>query len=314
VLRARRHGLVALFAALLAVPVLFVSPAAAHSPAAAKAYSYCFGSGLFGDLFSVAGTSARGTDAREPALNATLDEVPASAKGKGGRLFSATIPTYVHVITPDGVIGNVSDAKIREQIRVLNDGFNGSLGGYDTGFRFTLAGIDRTINADWFYITPGGADEFKMKRALRQGGANALNVYLNTAGAYLGWAYFPSGYKSRPYVDGIVIDWESLPHVSSTYAGRFDLGYTVTHETGHWLGLYHTFQGGCNAKGDYVDDTPFELTPTSRCPVGKDTCPEPGLDPIHNFMDYSDDPCYTQFTAGQAQRMQDQYLFYRAAG
>jgi hypothetical protein len=308
----RRHVLTALLAAVIAVPVLFVSPASAHS--GAVGYSYCAGSTLFGDLFSpqAAGLARGGDQAREPGLNVTVEEAPAMPGSNS--LFAATIPVYFHIITPDGVIGNVSDAKVAEQIAVLNAGFDGSLGGVDTGFRFQLAGITRTTNAHWFDIKPGGEDEYKMKRTLRQGGANALNIYSNTAGAYLGWAYFPKGYASRPWVDGIVVDWESLPHVSSTYAGRFDLGYTVTHETGHWLGLYHTFQGGCNAKGDYIDDTPFELTPTSRCPAGKDTCPNPGLDPIHNFMDYSDDPCYTQFTAGQAERMQDQYLFYRASG
>ena len=151
-----------------------------------------------------------------------------------------------------------------------------------------------------------------MKRALRQGGANALNLYSSTAEAYLGWAYFPKQYSAQPWIDGIVIDWESMPGTSTTYAGRYDLGYTVTHETGHWLGLDHTFQGGCNAKGDHVDDTPAELTPTSGCPAGKDTCSDPGLDPIHNFMDYSYDSCYTEFTTGQALRMQDQYLAFRA--
>jgi hypothetical protein len=106
------------------------------------------------------------------------------------------------------------------------------------------------------------------------------------------------------------MDYRSMP--GGPYGSQFSLGFTLTHEAGHWLGLYHTFQGGCNAKGDYVDDTPFERTPTSGCPEGKDTCAESGLDPIHNYMDYSFDSCYTQFTPGQRGRMQDQYLFFRA--
>ena len=101
--------------------------------------------------------------------------------------------------------------------------------------------------------------------------------------------------------------------MSTTYAGRYDLGETLTHEAGHWFNLEHTFFGGCNAKGDFVDDTPPQKTPTSGCPIGKDTCKAPGVDPIHNYMDYSYDTCYTEFTDGQTQRMRDAWLFYRAA-
>ena len=103
-----------------------------------------------------------------------------------------------------------------------------------------------------------------------------------------------------------------MPDTSTTYAGRYDQGETATHETGHRLNLEHTFYRGCSAKGDFVDDTPPEKTPTSGCPEGKDTCSAPGLDPIHNYMDYSYDSCYTELTAGQTQRMRDSWLLYRA--
>ena len=53
--------------------------------------------------------------------------------------------------------------------------------------------------------------------------------------------------------------------------------------------------------------------PTGGCPQGKDSCPDqPGLDPIHNYMDYSYDTCYTEFTPGQVARAQDAWLLYRA--
>ena len=259
--------------------------------------------------------SARGGAGREPDLGQSHEDMPARAKGRASADSTQSVPVYFHVVT-DGSTGALTHKQIADQIDVLNNTFAGGEGGADTGFSFKLAGVTRTDNAAWFYAGPGGVNENSMKTALQQGGADALNFYTTTAGPYLGWAYLPD-IVTKPgqrHLDGVVIDYESLLGVSDTYAGRYDQGETGTHEVGHWLNLEHTFYGGCNAKGDFVADTPAEKTPTSGCPAGKDTCTAPGLDPIHNYMDYSYDSCYTQFTEGQAQRMRDAWLLYRAGG
>ncbi len=291
---------------------LAAMPVAASSTSEGGASAVFCDPGVSGAQAQVQG---RGGKIREPDLGQVHADMPASAKGKAKLNFSsASVPVYFHVIT-DGALGNLTNRQLQDQVTVLNNTFGGGEGGFDTDFSFSLAGITRTNNAAWFAAGPGGTNEKSMKKALRQGGNDALNVYTSTAGVYLGWAYLPD-ILTKPgnaHLDGIVINWETVPGASSTWAGKYDLGETLTHEAGHWLNLEHTFFGGCNAKGDFVDDTPAQKVPTSGCPAGKDTCTKaPGLDPIHNYMDYSYDSCYTEFTAGQAQRMQDAWLLYRA--
>ncbi|KAI9346895.1 metalloprotease [Obelidium mucronatum] len=219
------------------------------------------------------------------------------------------VPTWFHVIT-SGTEGAVSDAVIQKQLSVLNADYAGKV-------QFTLAGTTRQNNAKWFVAGPSGAgvaDYQNMKSTLRKGGKGTLNIYTNKPGSpagLLGVATFPSSYASSPSQDGVLVHYGSLPGGS---LASYNLGRTATHEVGHWLGLYHTFQGGCAAPGDYVDDTPAEASPASGCPANRDTCTGaqyPGLDPVKNYMDYSVDSCMTGFSAGQYARIQAQYAAYR---
>lgn len=219
---------------------------------------------------------------------------------------AASIPVYVHVMRDASGAGNVTDSQIAQQILVLNASYAGqkSSSAANTGFSFYLAGTDRFNNTQWHQDKQSST----YRTQTRKGGRNALNIWLVDF-SYLGIATFPWDYASSPGIDGIRVQYSSLPGGSAT---NYNLGETATHEAGHWLGLYHTFQGGCTSTNDEVADTPAQGSSTSGCPAGRDSCSLPGLDPIHNFMDYSFDSCYTMFTAGQGSRMSQMWAAYRA--
>ena len=231
-------------------------------------------------------------------------------RGLAERTGTVNVDVYFHVITNTSGAGNVSNARIAQQIQVLNDAYSGATGGSNTIYRFTLVSTDRTANNSWYTATNGTTAERQMKRALHRGDAGDLNFYTNNmGGGLLGWATFPWSYASDPLMDGVVCLYSSLPGGT---AAPYNLGDTATHEVGHWVGLYHTFQGGCQGQGDYVNDTPAERSPASGCPSGRDTCKnKAGLDPVENFMDYSVDSCMYKFTGGQAARADSLTLQYR---
>lgn len=254
-----------------------------------------------------------GDDLKEEELKAQRRDAQLSALAPG----SVTVNVYFHVIQQNGTAGVSGTGYIplqwmRDQIDVLNVAYAGQGPGgtgANTPFRFTLAGANYVVNSSWYNAAQGTTAEAQMKSTLRVGSADVLNVYTSLAAGYLGYSTFPFDYASNPTDDGVVIYWASLP--GSDYV-PYNMGDTGTHEIGHWLGLYHTFQGGCNGNGDYVSDTPAERSATYGCPASQDSCRNSaGLDPVMNFMDYVDDACMFQFTAGQSARMNTMYSMYR---
>ncbi len=240
-------------------------------------------------------------DEGEPAA----DESWARGGGGGGGGTTVTggvVNVYWHTIY-SGSTGALTTSDVAAQMTVLNNAFSG------TGWSFTLVATDNTSNSTWFDGCATGAYEDAMKAALHTGTADDLNIYsCNPSGGLLGWATFPQYYASAPTDDGVVLLYSSLPGGTAT---PYDLGDTGTHEVGHWMGLYHTFQGGCSKTGDSVSDTPGERTANYGCPTGTDTCSSTGVDPITNFMDYTDDSCMTSFSSGQDTRMDSMFSAYR---
>lgn len=297
---------------LAAATVLALNPA--NAAAAASQGNIC------SDVVSEAKAKPGGSAKHDPnAISAAqlaarekeMRDLVAANGTSGLAAATVTIPVVFHVISEDGTRanGNIPDSMINAQMDVLNESYAGLTGGAATAFAFSLQSINRVTNPSWYPIVYGSSTEKAMKTALRVGGKGTLNIYTGElSDDLLGWATFPK--KTLSSYDGVVILHESAPGGS---AGIYSLGDTATHEVGHWLNLYHTFQGGCNGQGDQVSDTPAEAAPQFNCPVGADSCAsKPGLDPIHNFMDYTQDSCMYEFTAGQAARMLTAWNAYRA--
>ncbi len=220
-----------------------------------------------------------------------------------GKALNITVPVAVHSIYESQTNGYVTDQMVDDQIQVLNDAYAG------TGISFYLYHFARYQSSKYFSWDMQTRQEKAVKQYLNIDPAHVLNIYLQSPpGGILGWAYFPWMAPENHWGHGLVIFWASLP---GGPAAPYNEGDTVTHEAGHYFGLYHTFQSGCWGQGDEVDDTPAELLPAYGCPEGRDTCGSAGDDPIHNYMDYSDDYCMYEFTTGQAARIDWAVTTYR---
>lgn len=167
------------------------------------------------------------------------------------------------------------------QLDVLNQDYS------PWDIQFSLVNVTRTVNEEWAYYRA----DLPMRRSLRQGDYSTLNIYFLTyADGYLGsctYPYYVTEGSDQFYRDGCVVLSGSIPGGPLV---PYNLGRTATHEVGHWLNLAHTFHGSCGCVGDMIHDTPPSANASYGCPVGKNSCPDRwGVDPIHNFMDYSDE-------------------------
>eukprot|EP00563_Minutocellus_polymorphus_P004523 CAMPEP_0181026034 /NCGR_PEP_ID=MMETSP1070-20121207/3421_1 /TAXON_ID=265543 /ORGANISM="Minutocellus polymorphus, Strain NH13" /LENGTH=499 /DNA_ID=CAMNT_0023103193 /DNA_START=235 /DNA_END=1731 /DNA_ORIENTATION=+ len=229
------------------------------------------------------------------------------AKEKNGRvLFTGDInvKTYFHILDK-----RITEPMIDGQKATLMNSFIST----GTNFRFDIEVI-RYPDTDPYMTDAGSAgytqsNAINLQTAHRRGDKDTLNVFLTelTSGL-LGWATLPSS-SSGGNSDGVMNQWSTM---NGGPLAPYDGGMTLAHETGHWLGLYHTFEGGCTGFGDYVADTPFEAEPAYGCPTGKDTCVGGGPDPITNIMDYTDDSCMNQLTSDQNDRMVAHWFAFRS--
>ncbi|KAH7025025.1 metalloprotease 1 [Microdochium trichocladiopsis] len=238
---------------------------------------------------------------------AEADDLTAQAAAPNRNI---TVPLYFHIIaaSDSAADGYVPQSLVNAQLKAMSDAYN------PQGVFFDYKGAEWTINTTW----AAGEDEHGMGVKLRKGGYNALNMYFlaSLPDNLLGYCYFPVTPKPLPGSNNFIVDgcrlvsW-TMPGGSP--GGPYNAGATAVHEAGHWFGLMHPFEGAsCTGRNDYVKDTPIQSTPSFGCPVNKDSCPgKIGVDNIRNFMDYSDDTCYTGFTKGQRKRLRKIWKAFR---
>ncbi len=226
----------------------------------------------------------------------------------GGTIYE--IPVVFHVIMRNNGTGDVSDALLASQIDILNEDFRATAGssngtpqnGSDSRIQFVHAGTTRSTRNNWYN------DSGTYYNTLAWDTNQYLNIYTNQAGGNLGYAYVPNGGGVvGNNFDRVVLNWRYVGR-NAPGGAPYNQGRTGTHEVGHYLGLYHTFQGGCATgtapgcytSGDLICDTNSESSSFFGC-GNRTTCGTP--DPTTNYMDYTDDLCMNEFTAEQVNRL-----------
>ncbi len=273
-------------------------------------------------------------DALESPGDCSLDLTNPSEEYAPGNIYEITV--VVHRLESMAGQGVFPDALVQSQIDILNEDFRAIAGtpgegGADTRIQFRLATVDedgdpfpgftRTVNEFWFNDLPDPVNG-NYWDALAFDPTRYLNIYTMSpvapGGVVLGYVpYFPQEGAGRPD-DGVRCLWSSFGRNSGN--PPYDQGRTVTHEVGHYLGLYHTFQDGCGAgpapgcysTGDRVCDTEPDGTSHGGCPINSMSCGDP--DPIRNYLEYTDDTCMNNFTPEQARRMRCAARHYRPTG
>lgn len=232
------------------------------------------------------------------------------------------LPIVVHVLMDAACVqGAVGDETVREQIAILKGDFRSLQGtngdpGVDTRVQFELAtvdpdgnpttGITRSCNTAWFN------DQGAYWETLAWDPHRYVNVYTNTAAGARGYVPFLPADNGGTMV-GTKADRVVVNHLAFGTGGPVPAhadGRTLTHELGHYLGLYHPYLNGCGtatapgcyATGDLLCDTPPDAASHSGCVAGQTSCGGVPV-PITNYMELTDDLCMTGFTLEQAQRM-----------